>query len=241
MLIHTLFIAGDSTAALKGAAEKPMTGWAEYLQEYFAPTIRVDNRAINGRSTKSFLAEGRLAAIERDLKRGDYLLIQFGHNDSKQEDPSRYADPDHEYPENLQYFIDTARKNGATPILLTSVSRRNFLADGTLDPLAVGAYPEAMKEVAKNTQTPLLDIFTASQQLFQRLGEQGTKPLFMHLPAGAHPNYPQGITDNTHFSDTGARLIARIVAQAISQSEELPALQAYLRGVPKDTLCGMEV
>lgn len=227
---HNLFIAGDSTAALKGAAEKPMTGWGEYLQDYFQPSILLDNRAINGRSTKSFLAEGRLAAIEQDFRIGDYLFIQFGHNDGKVEDPNRYSDPKQEYRQNLMRFIDSARERGGHPVLLTSVSRRRFLEDGSLDPLAVGEYPAAMRAVAVKTGTPLLDIFAASQQLYQAYGIEQSKQLFMHLSEQAHPNYPTGITDDTHFSDEGARQIAKLVALAIQQSAELSALQQHLKG-----------
>lgn len=236
----TLFIAGDSTAAIKGAAEKPMTGWGEYLQGYFSPSIRIDNRAINGRSTRSFLAERRLEAIDKEMQAGDYLFIQFGHNDSKLEDPLRYADPDVEYRANLKRFIATASRRGGTPVLLTSVSRRRFLADGTPDPLAVGEYPEAMRQVAAETGTPLLDIFAASQQLYRALGLDGTRHLFMHLPQQAHPNYPDGISDDTHFSDVGARQIARLVAVAIGQCDALPGLRLHLRSTPDGVFQGKE-
>ncbi len=231
-----LFIAGDSTAALKGAAEKPMTGWGEYLQDYFGSAVEIDNRAVNGRSTKSFLAEGRLAHIEKDLQAGDYLFIQFGHNDGKREDPARYADHDTEYKDNLRRFVDAARRAGAAPVLLTSVSRRRFLADGTLDPDAVGPYPAALRQVAADTGTPLLDIFAASQQLFRALGDPGSRHLVMHLPAEAHPNYPEGVQDDTHFSDVGARQVARLVAQAIRQSDALAELRACLKGTAAESL-----
>lgn len=226
---RTLFIAGDSTAALKGAAEKPMTGWGEHLQKHFLPSIRVDNRAINGRSTKSFLHEGRLAAIEQEIQAGDYLFIQFGHNDGKQEDPARYADPERDYPENLSRFIESARRRGAIPILLTSVSRRKFLPDGSPDPAAVEAYPEVMRKVALTTGTVLLDIFTASQRLYSQLGVDESSRLFMHLPAGLHPNYPDGISDNTHFSELGARQIAELVVAEIREHPELADLAAELQ------------
>lgn len=232
----TVFIAGDSTAALKGAIEKPMTGWGEYLGEYFSPSVRVDNRAINGRSTKSFLAEGRLEAIVKDFQPGDYLFIQFGHNDGKREDPARYADPDRAYRSNLLRFIEAARLGGGTPVLLTSVSRRKFSANGELDPQAVGPYPDAMKKVAAAERVPLLDIFTASQQLYRALGEDASRHLFMHLPERVHPNYPDGIVDDTHFSDTGARHIARLVALAIRQApfEELRGLKQYVKGISSE-------
>lgn len=233
LMSHLLFIAGDSTAAIKGAGEKPMTGWGEYLQSYFGTSIQVENRAINGRSTKSFITDGRLDAITQDFSAGDYLFIQFGHNDEKKEDPLRYTDPDTEYRQNLIQYIESARQLGGTPVLLTSVSRRRFTTDGQLDPLAVGPYPEVMRQVAEETQTPLLDIFAASQQLYQTLGEEESKRLFMHLPEKAHPNYPNGVTDDTHFSDEGARQIAKLVVEAIKQSTALPLsnLQQLLQGV----------
>ncbi|GGH18957.1 rhamnogalacturonan acetylesterase [Paenibacillus segetis] len=231
-MTHTLFIAGDSTAALKGAAEKPMTGWGEYLQAHFGSSIEVDNRAINGRSTKTFLAEGRLAHIAHDMQAGDYMFIQFGHNDGKIDDPARYTNPDLDYRSNLIQFIECARGRGGVPVLLSSVSRRRFTVDGHLDPLAVGPYPEAMKQVAAQTQTPLLDIFEASQQLYNTLGEHESKKLFIHLPDKTHPNYPNGIIDDTHFSDVGARQIADLVANAIHQSNapSLSRLRQHLKG-----------
>ncbi|MBW4081908.1 rhamnogalacturonan acetylesterase [Paenibacillus sp. S150] len=225
----TLYIAGDSTAAQKGGGEKPMTGWGEYLKEHFGPDIAVDNRAVNGRSTRSFLAEGRLTDIGNDFQSGDYLLIQFGHNDQKLEDPARYTDPGTEYRRNLLTFIEFARSRGGFPVLLTSVSRRRFTPGGEPDPLAVGPYPEAMRGVAAQTGTPLLDIFASSQQLYRKLGEEGSRQLFMHLPANSHPNYPQGITDDTHFCKEGAARVAQLVAEAIRQSAELAALNALLR------------
>lgn len=218
----TLFIAGDSTAAIKGAGEKPMTGWGEYLQSYFGASVRIENRAINGRSTKSFISDGRLEAIRKEFKAGDYLFIQFGHNDEKKDDPLRYTDPETEYRCNLIQYIEAARQLGGTPVLLTSVSRRRFNSAGELDPFAVGAYPEVMRQVAEETHTPLLDIFTASQALYRSLGEEASKKLFMHLPEKAHPNYPNGVTDDTHFSDEGAQQIAKLVVQALKQNTASP-------------------
>ncbi|WP_379161687.1 rhamnogalacturonan acetylesterase [Paenibacillus sp. sgz5001063] len=228
-MMPTLYIAGDSTAAQKSGGEKPMTGWGEFFHVHFGPEITVDNRAVNGRSTRSFLAEGRLEDIGKDFRSGDYLLIQFGHNDQKMEDPARYTDPETEYRQNLLTFIDFARSRGGYPVLLTSVSRRRFTSGGEPDPLAVGLYPEAMREVAAQTGTPLLDIFASSQQLYRVLGEEGSRQLFMHLPANAHPNYPEGVTDDTHFSKEGAARVAERVAEAIRQSPELTALGVYLR------------
>lgn len=225
----TIYIAGDSTAARKAASESPMTGWGEFLHGHVGPEVRIENRAVNGRSTRSFLAEGRLAMIEQDFKAGDFLLIQFGHNDQKIEDPARYTDPDTEYRENLKVFIDSARSRGGFPLLLTSVSRRRFTVEGEPDPEAVGPYPQAMREVAAETGTPLLDIFASSQQLYRSMGVHASIQLFMHLPPGSHPNYPDGIADDTHFSQAGAQRIASLVAEAMEQTAGLSALQPYLR------------
>ncbi len=227
-LFPAIHIAGDSTAAIKGATEKPMSGWGEYLAGYMQPDIIIHNHAINGRSTRSFIAEGRLQYIADQLQAGDYLFIQFGHNDSKIEDPTRYADPEQDYPDFLQQYIDTARGKGAFPVLLTSVSRRLYLENGQLDPQALGAYPEAMRAVASKTGTPLVDLFQCSQQLYRELGEKESACLFMHLRAGAHPNYPDGISDNTHFSEQGAQRIARLAADAIRQHAQLQELAKLL-------------
>ncbi|WP_438491435.1 rhamnogalacturonan acetylesterase [Paenibacillus sp. IHBB 3054] len=232
----TLYIAGDSTAAQKGADQKPMTGWGEYLQGYFGPEITVDNRAINGRSTKSYLEQGRLADIEQDFQPGDFLLIQFGHNDEKQEDPARYTDPGKDYRLNLITFIDSARSRGGFPVLLTSVSRRRFTPQGDPDPLAVGAYPQAMREVAKLTGTPLLDIFASSQQLYRKLGIEESRHLFMHLPKSRHPNYPEGITDDTHFSNEGAKQVAELVAEAIRHSADLSTLIQHMQPLQQNRI-----
>ncbi|AIQ42661.1 rhamnogalacturonan acetylesterase [Paenibacillus sp. FSL R7-0297] len=225
----TIYIAGDSTAARKAASESPMTGWGEFLHRHVGQEMRIENRAVNGRSTRSFLAEGRLAKIEQDFQAGDFLLIQFGHNDQKIEDPARYTDPDTEYRQNLKVFIDSARSRGGFPLLLTSVSRRRFTAEGDPDPEAVGPYPQAMREVAAETGTPLLDIFASSQQLYRSMGVHASIQLFMHLPPGSHPNYPDGIADDTHFSQAGAQRIASLVAEAMEQTAGLSALQPYLR------------
>lgn len=225
----TLYIAGDSTAARKGGGEWPMAGWGEYLHEYVRPELRIENRAVNGRSTRSFLAEGRLADIERDFRAGDFLLIQFGHNDQKLEDPARYTEPHTDYRRNLKLFIDSALSRCVLPLLLTPVSRRRFTGDGEPDPEAVGLYPQVMREVAAETGTPLLDLFASSQQLYRDLGVEASKELFLHLAPGERPNYPDGIADNTHFSGAGARRIAALVAEALARSAVLTALHPYLR------------
>lgn len=223
----TLYIAGDSTAAQKSGAEKPMAGWGEFLPSRFQSGVTVSNWAINGRSTKSFIDQGRLEAISREIAPGDYWFIQFGHNDGKVEDPSRYCDPG-DYRANLRRFVAAARGAGAVPVLLAPVSRRRFAPDGLPDPLAVGPYPEAMRATAAELDVPLLDLFARSQELLAERGIEASKSLFVHLAAGEHPNYPDGLTDDTHFSEEGARAIAGLVAEEIRASPSLSALAAHL-------------
>lgn len=214
----TLFIAGDSTAAVKEKNEKPMTGWGEFLHKFLQKEVNVRNYAINGRSTKSFIDEGRLNKLSNELKAGDFLLIQFGHNDQKREDPKRYAAYDKEYKENLTQFVETTRKKGAFPVLLTSVTRRVFLEDYKIDPHSLGKYPESTRDVAEELQVPLLDIHHSSMISFQRMGEEESKECFLHLDKNRYSNYPDGLTDDTHFSEKGAGLVANLVAEHLEKS-----------------------
>lgn len=195
-----LYIAGDSTAATKEPQARPEAGWGEYLQEFMPTGIEVENHAINGRSTKSFLFEERLAAIEAKLEPGDALLIQFGHNDGKVDDPYRYTDLE-TYQENLGIFIETARKRGAQAVLLTSVSRRTF-ENGVLQEDTVGPYPAAMREVARKKGVPLLDLYYSTWKWLASLGDEESKQFFI-------------TTDNTHFNETGAQAVAAMVASTL--------------------------
>lgn len=220
----TIYIAGDSTAAAKSALEKPMSGWGEFLKDHFNEEISIANHAINGRSTKSFLDQGRFHEILATIAAGDYLIIQFGHNDQKVDDPERFTDPSTTYKENLKVYIDKAREKGAIPLLLTSTSRRDFI-DGEINWQSIGDYPEAMKEVAALENVPLIDVQQVSAQTLNELGEEESKVFFLHLEAGQYKNYPEGLTDNTHFSEKGAAAMAKIVAEGLF--ENVPDLKHY--------------
>ncbi|MDO7905549.1 rhamnogalacturonan acetylesterase [Paenibacillus sp. JX-17] len=226
---RTIYIAGDSTAAPKSGDQKPMAGWGEYIPLFFSPQLNFSNWAINGRSTKSFIDQGRLSAMLDQFHPGDYLIIQFGHNDGKIDDPERYTNPHTDFKRNLSLFTVSARSRGVLPVLLTPVSRRRFLVDGSPDPLAVGEYPAAVKEAAAETGTPLLDLFSLTQKLYGSLGIRDSAKLFLHLPAGRHPNYPDGVEDDTHFNERGARLVAEQVAEAVGNCAALTSLHPWLR------------
>lgn len=208
----TIFIIGDSLAATKLDAKRPETGWGECLHAFIPDSYHVENHAINGRSTKSFIDEKRLDVIHQKIKPDDLLLIQFGHNDQKKDDPLRYTDPYTTYIDNLKKMIDVARLHQAKPILITPVTRRSFVYKNTLDGDTLGDYPNMMRYLSNETRIPLIDIFQTTQALISSLGEEGSKRLYLHLLPGEHLNYPDGIIDNTHLSEEGAQLIASLIA-----------------------------
>lgn len=221
----TVYLAGDSTVSNYRRNKAPRAGWGQVLDGKFNKKIIVKNKASSGRSSKSFIDEGRLNKILKQMKKGDYLFIQFGHNDAKLEDPNRYTEPFTTFNSYLKQYIDGARKKGAIPILITPVERRRFSADGdALD--SHGRYPAAIRELARQENVPLIDLTAKSKQLFQQLGPVKTKDFFLWLPAGEHPNYPEGVQDNTHFQKDGAEKIASLVIEGIKELEL--ELQNYL-------------
>lgn len=210
----TVYLAGDSTAATKAASAAPETGWGMALPFFLADRLRVANHAVNGRSSKSFYDEGRLAAILTAIRPGDFLFIQFGHNDEKTDDPARGTDPATTYPQYLRLYVNGARDRGARPVLLTSVERRKFDAAGTAK-TTHGAYPDAVRSLARAEGVPLIDVQASSIALWQRLGPESTKGCFNWLDPGESPNYPDGKQDNTHFQPHGAIEVARLVAREL--------------------------
>jgi lysophospholipase L1-like esterase len=214
----TVFIAGDSTASSKLAEKRPETGWGEAFQTHFKDHVIIDNRAINGRSTKSFINEGHLENIKRNIKSGDYLLIQFGHNDQKIEDPERGTHPYRDYQENLKAYVDVAHSANAYPVLLTPVTRRNFVGD-KIDPKSVGDFPDAMLAFANDHHVPVLDIHRLTREWLDSVGKEDSITYFLHLSPSESENYPDGIHDNTHFNEKGAQAVAHLIVEAIKKSE----------------------
>lgn len=204
----TLYLIGDSTIANKETKAYPETGWGMPFRYFFDSTVFVDNRAKNGRSTRTFLSEHLWNPIYENLKAGDYVFIQFGHNDESKEKADRYATPD-EYKKNLVKFINDTRSKKAIPVLLTPVARRRF-KDGKIQE-SHEEYSRLVNEVAHAEKVAFIDLDTRSRELLQKYGEEASKLLFLQLEPGEHPNYPDGKNDNTHFSETGARLIAEVV------------------------------
>jgi len=211
----TIFLAGDSTCAIKAADRRPETGWGEMLQKHFdLAKVKVDNRALNGRSTKSFVDEGHWAKLLADLKKGDYVFIEFGHNDEKKDKPAIYASPD-DYKANLVKYINDVRAKGATPVLMTPVSRRKFEKGRLVK--THGEYPDAVKEVGQREHVAVIDMEAKSGVVLSRYGEEGSRSLFLQLKPGESANYPTGVEDNTHFDPKGADEMANLAVEGIRE------------------------
>lgn len=217
-----VYIAGDSTASTYVSSLAPRAGWGQALPAFLTSNAVVVNVAKSGASSKSFVDLGRLDYILARIKPGDRLLISFGHNDEKIEDPARYTEPSTTYKSYLSQYIDKSRAKGAIPVLVTSVERRRFTSTGVISPTH-GAYPAAMRELAAAKRVPLIDLTASSTALWNRAGVEGTKKHFLHLAAGQHPNYPDGVEDNTHFQAFGAIEVARLVASSLRNQGVLPS------------------
>ena len=204
-----IFLAGDSTMSIKETKAYPETGWGMPFVYFWDSTVQVVNRAKNGRSTKTFLSEGLWKSIYEEAREGDYVFIQFGHNDESKEKGERYATPD-TFKMILTRFIIETREKKAIPVLFTPVSRRKFDKEGKALPTHE-IYSALVKEVAKEQNVLLIDLDEKSRALYQQFGVENSKLLFVQLKPGEHPNYPEGKEDNTHFNELGARLIAQLI------------------------------
>jgi len=217
-----IFVVGDSTSSAYQHSERPRAGWGQALPLLLGPQADVFDYAWSGASSKSFADAGLLDEVVALLQPGDYLLISFGHNDEKVEDPARGTDPQTTFKEYLQKYIDGAAGRGTKAVLVTPVERRRFSALGVAQD-SHGAYPQAVRELAAATGTPLVDLTASSKDLWQKLGAEGTKSHFLYASPGQYPQYPQGVTDNTHFQAEGALAVARLVASELRTQQTLPA------------------
>ncbi|MBB6635654.1 rhamnogalacturonan acetylesterase [Cohnella thailandensis] len=222
----SLFLAGDSTVTDQPEDGYPYAGWGQMLASMLKHDVIIANEAASGRSSKSFIEEGRLDVIWNEIKPNDFLFIQFGHNDQKP-DEERHTEPSTTYKEYLRRYIDGARERGAHPVLVTSVHRRFFAEDGTLQNTH-GSYLDAVRELAEETGTPLIDLAARTKTLLEELGPEDSKQLFMWGARGEFANFPGGIEDNTHFQEQGAIRIAGLVVEEIRRIGLWP-LAMYIR------------
>ncbi|MEG1586596.1 MAG: pectinesterase family protein [Bacteroidales bacterium] len=210
-----IFMIGDSTMANKdlrgGNTER---GWGMVLPGFLPEEIRVENYAKNGRSSKSFMTEGLWKKVYDRITPGDYVFIQFGHNDQKK-DTLRFSDPETSFKDNLKKYINQTRSKGGIPVLFTSIARRNFDAEGRMADTH-GRYIGAVKEVGVETNTPVIDMNARSVALFESAGQEGSKSYFNHVAPGTQAFRPEGKVDDTHFNIKGARALAEIAIGEIS-------------------------
>ena len=240
----TVFMIGDSTMANKDTTgDKQERGWGMMLQQYFKKGVVVDNHAVNGRSSKSFIDEGRWNAVLEKIKPGDYVIIQFGHNDEKPA-PDRHTDPGTTFDANLRRFVLESRAKGGIPILCNAVVRRNFFrqVDSSVDDESLrnttyedeqvnsdtlidthGAYLLSPKNVARELNVPFIDANRITHDLEQGLGIEGSRKLHMWFRPGEHPSVPNGRKDNTHYNIYGATVVAGLLAEEIAC--QVPALK----------------
>lgn len=220
-----IFLAGDSTMQTYKEDETPMRGWGQYLDRFFNDELSVVNKAIGGRSSRTFIEEERWKGIVDQLQKGDFVFIQFGHNDGSSK-PERYTSPD-DYRKNLIKFVQDVRTREANPVLLTSISMRVFEDDGKVRN-GLGDYPAITREVARELKVPLIDLNRKTTEYLELVGEEESKKLYMWLQPGQHPKYPEGLQDNTHLQEPGALKVAEMTVEGIKELNIEP-LVSYLK------------
>ncbi len=221
-----IYLIGDSTCANKKENKYPECGWGMKLGDFFDNNVEIENHAQNGRSSRSFRGEGLWnEPILEKLQAGDYVFIQFGHNDQKIKSPDRYSNPFTGYRANLERYIEEARSKGAHPILLSSIVRRNFNEHGTLIDTH-GEYPLVVRLVADAMNVPFIDLQRMTEELVIELGEEKSKELYLWLEANENINYPNGVEDNTHLNMYGGKTVAQMVINELSKQN---ILKSYMK------------
>lgn len=243
--VPTTYLTGDSTVQTYDAtAYAPQAGWGQMLDRFLADDVAVRNHAIGGRSSKNFITQGRLDDVLREIRPGDYLFTQFGHNDATQGVDDRYASPS-DYKEYLRTYVEGARQRGATPVLVTPVSRRSFDPDTGLFRVSFPEYVEKMIELATEEDVALVDLSASSRAYLDEIGPEAAKAVFLHVDPGVFPNRPAGTVDDTHFQEYGAIQMARLVAQGVAELDDPLAEKvtdteppAELPSVPQNLVAG---
>lgn len=222
-----IFMCGDSTMANKPLfPAQPERGWGQLLALYFQQTLRIENLAMNGRSSKSFRDEGRWQPVLDRLQPGDYVIVQFGHNDEKKDDPKRYTDALGSFKENLARYVREVREMKGYPVLATPVTRRSFNSQGELRDTH-GDYSVATRQVAAEQKVPLLELHQRSAELLAKLGPERSKKMFMWYEPGEFASLPEGNQDSTHFNAYGASRICDLAVEEIKLN--VPELVEWLK------------
>lgn len=224
--IPVIYLAGDSTVTDQDV--EPWASWGQFITNYFDDKVVVANYAVSGSALSSFKSSNRLKKINTLLKPGDYLFIEFGHNDEKLKGPENTAWES--YSKYLAEYIETARNKGAIPVLVTPTQRRAFNSDGTLK-ATHGDFPDAMRAVAKKMNVPLIDITQITTQLYEKWGDEPSRKAFVQYPANTFPGQDKALEDNTHFNSFGANEIALCVIKGLRETN-LPLKKHITKGTP---------
>lgn len=218
----TLFLAGNSTVV--DEANEPWCGWGQMFPLFFTSKVAIANYAESGEAANTFVSSKRFAKLLTKIKKGDYLFIEFGHNDQKQKGEGK--GPYTSYKSDLKYLVDEARAKGANPVLVTSMHRRSFDEKGKVINTH-GEYPNAVRLLAKEENVPLIDLNNMSKDLYEAWGVEGSKKAFVHYPAGTFPGQDKALEDNTHFNPYGGYQIARCIIKGIIDAD-LP-IEKYIK------------
>jgi len=215
--MSAIYWAGDSTVQYNSILTYPQCGIGQVMHLFLKPEVSVRNFAVNGRSTKSFIAQGRLVAIEESISAGDFLFIQFAHNDEKKEDADRYTEPFGAFSDNLEKFIKVARDKGAYPVIITPIERRCYEEDGSLGLGAHREYVEAGIATAKRLGVAYVDLYSRSRALLEELGPIEARKLHVYVQPGIYPKFPEGMDDHTHLCYHGAVWYASFIAEGLRE------------------------
>ena len=223
--VTTVFLCGNSTVVDQD--NEPWASWGQMIPYFFDTNVCIANYAESGESANTFIAAGRLKKALSQMKKGDYLFMEFGHNDQKQKGPGKGAY--YSFMTSLKTFIDEARLRGAHPVLVTPTQRRSFDPDGHIRDTHED-YPEAMRWLAEKENVPLIDLNEMTRTLYEAMGVEPSKRAFVHYPAGSYPGQTQDFADNTHFNPYGAYEIARCIVEGLKT--QVPDLARHLKSFP---------
>lgn len=222
----TLHLVGDSTMSDKTNLAYPERGWGQLLPQYMNQELEIVNHAANGRSTRRFIDEGRWALVLSELKEGDYVLIQFGHNDQKADDPTRYASADNDYPAFLHQYIKDVRDKHAIPMIASSICRRHFDEQGKLQRKLLD-YAAAARQVASEENVDFFDLNEQTCGFLNAIGEPESRQYFIQVPPDLYTRYPEGKTDNTHLNVVGAAKVAQFFIRDLRERNHPLAKYVY--------------
>lgn len=221
--MNTIYLIGDSTCHTNSKETYPQHGWGQVFSMFINDKYNVINLAENGRSSKSFYDEGLFNKCEQNIKENDFLFIQFGHNDEK-DDEKRHTDPFTTYQQYLRYYVNVAKSKKAIPVLLSSIYRRHFDEFENIKENCHLNYPDAMKDLANKEDVIYIDMCELTKQMLINLGKEKSKELFMNFDKGIYHNYPDGKEDNTHLRYKGALEVCKILVNQINKIEKLKVI-----------------